>query len=344
MELVKNKIESLKNECASRINSAQSISDLETIRIQYLGRSGAIANLMGDLKTASLEEKRTLGPALNELKNSLQALFDEKLKELEQTAARAATQRKKDFDVTTSINPPFKGTQHIYTTITQRLNDIFISMGYQIVDGPEVETDFYNFQALNIPADHPARDMHDTFWVDVPGLLLRTHTSPVQVRTMEAQGAPLALFAPGRTYRNEATDASHDFQFAQGEILFVDKGVSVAHLIATAKTFLQQLFGVSNLEIRVRPGYFPFVEPGLEIDAQCPFCTTGCSTCKYTRWIELLGSGMVHPTVLRHGGIDPDIYSGFAIGFGLSRLAMINYAIDDIRLLHSSKINFLNQF
>ena len=218
-------------------------------------------------------------------------------------------------------------------------------MGYDIADGPEVETDFYNFQALNIPADHPARDMHDTFWLTTPSLLLRTHTSPVQIRAMEHKPLPLAIFAPGRTFRNEATDASHLFMFTQGEGLVIDKNISIANLLATARAFLQAFFEKEDLHIRARPGYFPFVEPGIEIDASCPFCSgKGCSPCKKTGWIELLGAGLVHPNVLKAGGIDPQEYSGFAFGFGIERLAMIKYGINDVRLFHSSKLPFLRQF
>jgi len=217
-------------------------------------------------------------------------------------------------------------------------------MGFERADGPEIETDYYNFEALNIPEDHPARDMHDTFWLTLPNMLLRTHTSTVQIRAMEQRDKPLAIFAPGRAYRNEETDASHDFMFTQLETLLIDKNVSMANLLATAKTFLQKIFNKQNLEIRVRPGYFPFVEPGVEIDAQCPFCTQGCSVCKKTRWIELLGAGLVHPNVLKYGGVDTDIYSGFAFGLGIERLAMIKHGITDIRLFHQNKESFLKQF
>ena len=203
---------------------------------------------------------------------------------------------------------------HIYTKVIELVEDVFVGMGYEIADGPEVETDFYNFSALNIPTDHPARDMHDTFWINYPNLLMRTHTSTVQIHTMETKKLPLAIFAPGRVYRNEAIDASHEFNFTQVEGLLVDKDISVANLLATAQIFLRALFERDDLKIRSRPGYFPFVEPGIEIDVQCPFCATGCSTCKYTTWIELLGAGLVHPNVLTCCGINSELYSGFAFG------------------------------
>jgi len=212
------------------------------------------------------------------------------------------------------------------------------------VDGPEVETSHYNFEALNIPADHPARDMQDTFWLTLPGRLLRTQTSNVEIRTMEQQKPPFAIVSPGRVYRNEATDASHDFMFTQLECLVVDKHVSLSNLLGTVQLFLQRVFGREDLKIRARPGYFPFVEPGVEIDASCLFCTHGCSICKKTTWIELLGSGLTHPNVLRACNLDPEEYTGFAFGMGIERLAMLKYGITDIRLFHSGSLAFLKQF
>ena len=217
-------------------------------------------------------------------------------------------------------------------------------MGYQIVEGPELETDYYNFQALNIPENHPARDLQDTFWLNLPNQLMRTQTSPVQIRVMETQQPPVAILSVGRAYRNEATDASHEFVFEQAEGLFVGKNVSLANLLATLKLFLQEIFESKNLEIRVRPGYFPFVEPGLEVDMLCPFCEKGCSVCKKTKWIEIGGAGIVHPNVLKACGLNPDEFSGFAFGMGLTRIVMLKFGINDIRLLSSNKIDFLRQF
>lgn len=344
MDNLKKQINTITQDFYAALSHARSPQDLEQIRILFLGRSGYLTSLMSTLKDLSAEDKRVAGPLLNELKKNLQETFDEKLAQITATISQNAIAKERWFDVTMDLPSPFKGTKHVSSRIVDMLEDIFISMGYEIADGPEIETDYYNFEALNIPADHPARDMHDTFWLDIPGMLLRTHTSPVQVRMMEKQKAPLAVFAPGRCYRNEATDASHEFMFTQTECLFIDKNVSMANLLATAQTFLQKVFEKDTLTIRVRPGYFPFVEPGVEIDVSCPFCTNGCSTCKKTQWIELLGAGLIHPTVLRHSNIDPDTYSGFAFGMGLERLAMIKYGIHDIRLFHSSKMNFLNQF
>jgi phenylalanyl-tRNA synthetase alpha chain len=318
---------------------------LEAVRVEFLGRTGKVADLMAQFKDFSLEQKRLYGPSLNELKMSLQNAWHEHKKKLDEQITTQNAQKYANFDVTTSTYNPVRGSQHIYSQLIAQLEDIFSSMGYELVSGAEVATDFYNFEALNIPKDHPARDMQDTFWIaDHPHLLLRTHTSSVQVQAMQTRKPPLALFAAGRVYRNEATDASHDFMFYQGEFLLVDKNISLSHLLATTKMFLQTFFEKKDLQIQVRPSYFPFVEPGIEIHASCPFCTSGCSTCKKTGWIELLGAGLIHPHVLRAAHIDPTIYTGFACGFGLTRLAMIKYGIPDIRLLQSNKIAFLEQY
>lgn len=339
-------IAQIKKDFSAQLNAANTFESLETVRIAFLARQGIIAELMTQLKTATVDEKRVLGPALNELKNWAQSSFDEKKQSLENAANQAAQEREKQFDVTAYRYQPLQGGLHIYTKFIRQLSDIFISMGYEIVDGPEVVNEYYNFEALNIPKDHPARADHDTFWLQhQPGMLLRTHTSSIQAREMEKRDLPMALFAPGRCYRNEATDASHNFMFMQAEGILIDKHVSVAQLIATARAFLQAIFETENLEIRVRPGYFPFVEPGLEIDATCPFCKgNGCSICKKTGWIELLGSGLIHPNVLRASGIDPEVYSGFAFGMGIERLAMIKYGITDIRYFQSVKMPILEQF
>ncbi len=344
MKTLQEQISSLKQELTTALAHAPTPQVLEAVRVDFLGRNGRITQLMHTLKDLTLEDKRVAGPLLNDLRTFADTAYKTALQQQEQQTALQAAQKTQHFDVTAYNYTPLTGKLHIYTHILEQLEDIFISMGFEVVDGPEVETDYHNFGALNIPADHPAREMHDTFWLDVPGMLMRTHTSPVEVRCMESKQLPFAIFSPGRCYRNEATDASHDFMFTQGECLLLDKNISVANLIATAQAFLQAFFEKKDLNIRVRPGYFPFVEPGLEIDAACPFCTKGCSVCKHTTWIELLGSGLTHPNVLRCSGINPDVYSGFAFGFGIERLAMIKYGIRDIRLFHSSKLTFLDQF
>lgn len=341
---MKNTLLSLYERFLSELENALNEQALEHIRVAYLGRSGHLTELMKQLKELSVDEKRVVGPQLNQLKIDLENAYQRRSQELFNGQVTHIHEQNKYFDVTAYKREELPARTHIYTKIIQELEDIFISMGYDVIDGKEIETDYYNFETLNIPADHPAKDMHDTFWLNIPGMLMRTHTSTVQAHAMENQKPPLAIFAPGRCYRNEATDASHDFMFTQAECMFIDKNVSLSHLLATAQTFLQQLFQKNDLRIRVRPGYFPFVEPGLEIDVSCPFCSKGCSTCKKTGWIELLGSGLIHPNVLRASGINPEIYSGFAFGMGIERLAMIRHGIDDIRLFHSSNLSFLDQF
>jgi phenylalanyl-tRNA synthetase alpha chain len=324
---------------------SNTVEELEKVRVLFLGRHGQLASYMKQLGGLTLEEKQEFGPLFNTIKIEMGQAFTARENILHQALEANEQERLKKFDVTLYrdmvISP---GTLHLYSQVVTQLEDIFISMGYQIADGPEVDTGYYNFEALNVPEDHPARDMQDTFWLTLQGFLLRTQTSNVQIHTMQNQKPPLAVFSTGRVFRNEATDASHEFMFMQGESLFIDQGVSVGHLLAIAKTFLQAFFEKKDLSIRVRPGYFPFVEPGLEIDASCPFCHEGCSICKYTRWIELLGAGLVHPAVLKAGNIDPEVYSGFAFGFGIDRLAMIKYRVNDVRLFRSTRIPFLMQF
>ena len=338
------RLDEVKEEHKTALLHAKTEIDVEAIRVAFLGRKGIIANLMEQLKDLSIEEKKIFGPALNQLKSETQEKIDALLLTIKTTNAEQQKNLQKNFDVSAYRHNDLKGTSHIYTQIIEDLENIFISMGYAIADGPEVENEYYNFESLNIPADHPARESEDSFFLEQKSMLLRTQCSNVQARAMETYQIPIAIFSPGRVYRKEATDQTHDFLFTQAEILLVNKNVSVSNLLATAHAFLKKIFENETLEIRVRPGFFPFVEPGLEIDASCPFCKTGCSVCKHTRWIELLGTGMVHPNVLKASGIDPTIYSGFAFGMGIERIAMIKYGIHDIRLFHSSKIPFLDQF
>lgn len=345
MSDLKTQISTVKATFTQRLAACFTENELEDVRIMFLGRNGLVIGLMAGLKTMSLEEKKEVGPLLNELRSYAENAYNEKKKNMLVHLAQQEILKHQNFDVTAYKRIGLEGHTHIYTQVTEHLENIFISMGWEIADGPEVEADYYNFAALNIPADHPARDMHDTFWLNVPGMLLRTHTSTIQIHTMENKKPPMAIFAPGRAYRNEATDASHEFMFTQGEGLVIDKNISMSNLLATAKAFLQAFFENEHIKIRVRPGFFPFVEPGVEIDSSCPFCAgSGCSTCKRTGWIELLGAGLVHPNVLRCSGIDPEVYAGFAFGFGLERLAMVKYGINDIRLFHSSKLQFLDQY
>ena len=344
MEHLKKTIFDLLETGKTKFQSCNTREQLETIKTEFLGRKGSFAQLMPLLKDASTEDKRDIGPLLNNAKQELEELYVTRSKELRTLEFQAQEEKQKYFDVTAYKPGQLKGSLHPYTHVSKELASIFTSMGYRYADGPEVETEYYNFDALNIPANHPARDMQDTFWLTLPHMLMRTHTSTVQIRTMQQQTPPLAIFSMGRVYRQEATDASHDYMFQQVEGLFIDTDVSMAHLLATLKTFLRLLLKDETLNLRVRPSYFPFVEPGIEVDVSCPFCTTGCSTCKQTRWIEMGGAGLVHPHVLKAGNIDPEIYSGFAFGFGLTRLTMLKYGISDIRLLHSGQVSFLEQF
>lgn len=344
MKHILDEITALTQERELLTNAVTTKQKFEQEKIALCGRKGKIASLMEQLKSLSTEEKKVVGPLINQLKTDTITFFDNLEKKLDEQVLARQNEQDKNFDVTAYRLKELKGSTHLYTQIVQDLENVFISMGYDIIDGPEIETEYNNFEALNIPADHPAREEDDSFFLELPGMLLRTQTSSVQARALQNAKPPIAFFSPGRVYRREATDQTHDFLFTQAEGLLIDKNISVSNLIATAQTFLQKLFDRTDLTIRVRPGYFPFVEPGLEIDASCPFCTQGCSVCKKTRWIELLGSGLIHPNVLKAGGIDPEIYSGFAFGMGIERLAMIKYGIHDIRLFHSSKIDFLNQF
>ena len=330
----------------ARVREAGDEAALRAIEREVLAKDGAIAALLAAVPGLPREERPAAGRAANELKRSVEAALAEARERLRQ--AQLAAERSGDgFDPTLPAARAERGTLHPVVRIQRRLEDLFTSMGYTVLDGPEVELDWYNFEALNIPADHPARDMTDTFVCRelAPGqrLVLRTHTSPVQVRAMERLRPPFRAVAPGKVFRQETTDASHEHTFHQMEGLVVDRDVSVGHLIGAMKTLLRGLFK-REFEVRLRPGYFPFVEPGFELDARCPFCTAGCSVCKRTRWIELLPCGLVHPNVLRAGGIDPEVWSGFAFGLGLSRLAMLRYEIDDVRLLLSGDLRFLEQF
>ncbi len=326
---------------------ANTDQQLEALRIAYLGRNGRINELMAQLKVMPLEEKRAFGPQIQELQLLITQELQAQQQRLLTQALNQELEKQKYFDVTahvpSALDKPI-GSLHPYTHLIEHIEDIFTSMGFAYAQGPEVETEWYNFEALNIPADHPARDMQDTFWLTTPGLLLRTHTSSVQIHTMKNTQPPLAVFTPGRVFRHEATDATHDFMFMQCEGLLIDKNISLTNLCSLLKVFMRKLFEKNDLSIRLRPSYFPFVEPGLEVDISCIFCKTGCALCKKTQWIEMGGSGLVHPATLKACGIDPTIYSGCAWGIGIERLAMLLYGINDIRLFHSGKIEFLRQF
>ncbi len=344
MNDLKKEIKKLEEKFQQDIQQAKTVADLENIKIEYLGKKGIFTNLMKQFAKADIETKRELGPTINEQKKA----FAEKLKNLKEKYISQQLQqeenKKRNFDLTAYEPKLREGHLHPYSQFVEEIENILISMGYEILNGPEVETDFYNFEALNFPPNHPARDMQDTFWLEKKDYLLRTHTSPMQIRAMQQKKPPIAAIVPGRTYRHEATDASHDTMFMQCEGFLIDKNITLSNLFATAKTFLSKLFEAKNLDIRVRPGYFPFVEPGVEIDMRCPFCKEGCSVCKKSKWIEVFPGGLIHPNVLKAGGLDPNKYSGFAFGFGLTRLLMLRHGINDIRLLYGGKVKFLEQF
>jgi len=325
------------------ISAASDPAALARVERDFLGKEGLVGKLLAGIRDVPPAERKAFGEGANVLKREIEAALQARREAFEH--ARLAAERvADDFDPTLPAPRPVRGSLHPVTRVVRELEAIFSSMGYAILDGPEVELDYYNFEALNIPADHPAREMHDTFWCDRDQkLLMRTHTSPVQIRALEKMKPPFRAIVPGRCFRNETTDASHEHTFHQMEGLVVGEGITVGHLIGTMKTFLREVFR-KELDVRLRPGYFPFVEPGFELDVRCPFCASGCSVCKRSTWIELCPCGMVHPAVLRYGGLDSERYTGFAFGLGLSRLVMLRYGIDDIRHLMGADLRFLEQF
>ncbi len=326
-----------------RVSASSNVDELRAVEREYLGKGGVVAGMLASIPSLAPEKRKAMGQTANRLKQEIEAAIAERKKELEQ-ASLDAERVGESFDPTLPAAKQERGSLHPITQLTRELEDVFSSMGYRVIDGPEVELDWYNFEALNIPKDHPARDAQDTFYCDRDGkLVLRTHTSPGQIRAMEENRPPFRAIVPGKVFRQETTDASHEHTFHQMEGICIDKDVSVGHLIGAMKTLLRGVFQ-RDIEVRLRPGYFPFVEPGFELDAKCPFCTSGCSVCKQSTWIELLPCGMVHPNVLKAGNIDPEEWSGFAFGLGLSRLVMLRYRIDDVRLLLSGDVRFLEQF
>jgi phenylalanyl-tRNA synthetase alpha chain len=336
------RLNTIGEKASQEIKKASSLEEIDTLRIQYLGRKSELMSILKNLGKLEPDLRPRAGKASNEVKNKIERLLAQKNEELSEHIFTNIGESER-IDITEPGTGRERGHIHPITQLRIEIEDIFTSMGFTIATGPEVETDYYNFEALNIPPDHPARDIQDTIWT-VDGNLLRTHTSCVQIRTMEKFKPPIRVIAPGRVFRYEETDASHEHTFYQVEGLMVGRDISVANLIAVMKTMLREVFH-RDVKVRLRPGYFPFVEPGFELDINCLLCKgTGCPACKYSGWNELLGCGMVHPNVLKAGGIDPDEYSGFAFGMGLDRLVMMKYGIDDIRLFHSADLRFLEQF
>ena len=340
--MLEEQIDGVRRRALERIAAAANPEELEAGRVEALGRKGFLSNVSKEFGKLAPEERARAGKRLNEAKQAIEAALEQRRTRFEEDALKAQLESEW-IDLTLPAPGIRPGSLHPVTQVQSEIEELFISMGFAVLDGPEVETEYHNFDALNIPADHPARDTQDTFWL-TNGLLLRTHTSPVQVRGMQKLGPPLRMIAPGRVFRNEEVDASHEHTFYQLEGMMIDRDVSVAHLIYFMKTLLSSIFR-REVTVRLRPGFFPFVEPGFELDIQCLICGgPGCPVCKQSGWVELLPCGLVNPNVLRMSGIDPEEWNGFAFGLGLTRLAMMRYGIDDIRLLASGDLRFLNQF
>lgn len=321
---------------------AQTGEDLEALRIRYLGKKGELTAVLRGMGKLSAEERPAIGQLANEVREAIESAITARA-QAEKSAALERRLKSERVDVTVPGTAPAVGHMHPLSRIQREMEDIFIGMGFDIVEGPEVEYDYYNFQALNIPPEHPARDTQDTFYI-TDNILLRTQTSPVQIRTMEKRRPPIRIVSPGRVYRSDAMDATHSPLFHQMEGLVVDHGVTMGDLKGTLEMFAKKMFG-EETRVRFRPHHFPFTEPSAEVDVSCFACGgKGCRLCKGEGWIEILGAGMVHPNVLRGCDVDPDEYSGFAFGFGIERVAMLKYHIDDIRHLYENDIRFLSQF
>ncbi|HCW32224.1 MAG: phenylalanyl-tRNA synthetase subunit alpha, phenylalanyl-tRNA synthetase alpha chain [Candidatus Peregrinibacteria bacterium GW2011_GWF2_39_17] len=342
-------LQKLEQSTLEALQKATTLKELQSVYTDYFGKKGLLKEILSNLKNLSPDEKQTIGKAANELKNQLEGQFKNRQNELNQENISKSL-KQEWLDLTAPGKTYEIGHIHPLSQTQEEVERIFQQMGFSIIDGPEIESEYYNFEGLNIPAHHPARDMQDTFFLDKKAhheegrLVLRTHTSPNQIRAMRKYGVPLRIIVPGRVFRNEATDASHEHTFDQVEGLLIDRDISLAHLKGVMTDFLSRLFK-KEMKIRFRPGYFPFVEPGLELDMSCVFCNEkGCRVCKKTGWIEFMGCGMTHPHVIRSGGADPTQYQGWAFGFGLTRLVMMRYGIDDIRHLTSGDVRFLEQF
>lgn len=334
-------LESVNIQALEELRSLKGTDQLEDYYHKYLGKKGSLTELLKGIKDLSIEEKKVTGRRGNDIRRSLEESFKEKQEQIRKQA-KLAELEKQSFDILRPLDSS-RGALHPISVVQYEAEDIFTAMGFQIMDGPEVETDEYNFGRLNFSDDHPARDMQDTFWLK-NGTLLRTHTSSVQIRAMEVLKPPFRIIAPGRVYRFEQTDASHENTFYQLEGMLVDHEVSAANLIYVMKSFLSQFFE-RDVKVRLRPGYFPFVEPAFELDIQCLVCGgDGCPVCKKSGWVELLPCGLVHANVLKAGGIDPSKWQGFAFGLGLSRLVMMRHQIEDIRHFLSGNLRFLQQF
>ena len=342
---LKETLEQLKEETLAKIGATQNLDHLNEIRVQILGKKGSITEVLRGMKDLEPEMRPVVGSFANEIRDHLTEELEEKKAELEQLAINEALE-KETLDVTLPGDELNTGTPHILTQVMEEIEDVFLGLGYEVIEGYEVEQDHYNFERMNIPQDHPARDMHDSFYIN-DDVLLRTHTSPIQARTMEKHDfskGSLRMISPGKVFRRDSDDATHSHQFHQIEGLVVDENITMGDLKGTLEVLLKKLFG-EDREIRLRPSYFPFTEPSVEVDISCFKCGgKGCNVCKQTGWIEILGAGVIHPRVLEMSGIDSNKYSGFAFGLGPDRVAMLKYGVNDIRYFYQNDLRFLEQF
>lgn len=339
---MQNKLNEIKELALKEIQEAKNSAAIEEIRVKFLGKKGELTTILRSMGNLSKEERPVVGKMVNDVKKVVEEKLEEVIKTIKEKEKNEKLQNE-IIDVTMPSKKNNIGSRHPLELTLKKIEDIFISMGFSIEDGPEVELDYYNFEALNIPKNHPARSEQDTLYIN-DNVVLRTQTSGVQVRTMEKLEPPIKMISPGKVYRADSVDATHSPIFYQMEGLVIDKGVTFADLKGTLDLFIKKMYG-ENFKTKFRPHHFPFTEPSAEMDATCFVCGgKGCNVCKGSGWIEMLGCGMVHPNVLRNSGIDPEVYSGFAFGFGIDRMVMQNYELDDIRLLYESDMRFLNQF
>ena len=339
---MESKLKQIREEAMKQIEASDALDKLNDIRVNYLGKKGELTSLLKSMKDMAAEERPKFGQMVNDVKQVIEAKLDETKAKLS-AKVREEQLKTEVIDVTLPAKKNWVGHRHPSTIALEEVERIFVGMGYEVVEGPEVELDYYNFEALNIPANHPAKDEQDTFYIN-QDIVLRTQTSPVQVRTMEKGKLPIRMIAPGRVFRSDEVDATHSPSFHQIEGLVVDKNITFADLKGTLAEFAKELFG-QETKVKFRPHHFPFTEPSAEVDVTCFKCGgKGCRMCKGSGWIEILGCGMVHPKVLKMSGIDPEEYSGFAFGVGLERIALLKYEIDDMRLLYENDMRFLKQF
>lgn len=335
-------LEKIKKNAIEELNNVVDKETIESIRVKYLGKKGELTKILRGMGGLSAEERPIVGKLANEIRKNIEEIIETTLKEIKEKEKNIKLSEE-TIDITLPGKRQYLGKRHPLEQTLDKMKEIFINMGFTVEEGPEIELDYYNFEALNIPKNHPARGEQDTFYIN-DNVVLRTQTSPIQIRTMESKKLPIKMIAPGKVYRSDSVDATHSPIFYQMEGLVVDKGVTFADLKGTLDMFAKKMFG-EDLKTKFRPHHFPFTEPSAEMDATCFVCHgEGCKVCKGEGWIEILGGGMVHPQVLKNCGIDPEVYSGFAFGFGVDRMVMQKYGIDDIRLLYESDMRFLNQF